>query len=233
MVEIPAGVFKFSTARSFLSPNEAIPYPDYSAGRTVAVTKFFMDQYPATNEQFNAFLKATRYRPKDTTNFLKRWIKGNPPEGLTNHPVVYVSLEDARAYARWAGKRLPTEIEWQYAAQGTDGRKYPWGSDFDSTRCNNGLGRMTPVDAYPTGKSPFGVMDLIGNVWQLTNDVYDNGSYYFGIIRGGSYYNPTASVWYIKGGPQPADNPQILLMVSPGFDRSATVGFRCVKDATR
>jgi formylglycine-generating enzyme required for sulfatase activity len=146
---------------------------------------------------------------------------------------VYVSLEDARAYARWAGKRLPTEIEWQYAAQGADGRKYPWGSDFDSTRCNNSLGRTTPVDAYPMGKSPFGVMDLIGNVWQLTNDVYDNGSYYLGIIRGGSYYNPTASVWYIKGGPQPADNPQILLMVSPGFDRSATVGFRCVKDATR
>jgi formylglycine-generating enzyme required for sulfatase activity len=233
MVEIPAGVFKFSTSRSFLSPNEAIPYPDYSAGRTVVVPKFFMDQYPVTNEQFGAFLKATRYRAKDTTNFLRQWVKGSPPEGLTNHPVVYVSLEDARAYARWSGKRLPTEIEWQYAALGTDGRKYPWGTDFDSTRCNNSLGTTTPVDAYPTGKSPFGVMDLIGNVWQLTNDVYDNGSYYFGIIRGGSYYNPTASAWYIKGGPQPADNPQILLMVSPGFDRSATVGFRCVKDATR
>jgi formylglycine-generating enzyme required for sulfatase activity len=233
MVEIPAGVFKFSTSRSFLSPNEAIPYPDYSAGRTVVVPKYFMDQYPVTNEQFGAFLKATRYRAKDTTNFLRQWVKGSPPEGLTNHPVVYVSLEDARAYARWSGKRLPTEIEWQYAALGTDGRKYPWGTDFDSTRCNNSLGTTTPVDAYPTGKSPFGVMDLIGNVWQLTNDVYDNGSYYFGIIRGGSYYNPTASAWYIKGGPQPADNPQILLMVSPGFDRSATVGFRCVKDATR
>jgi len=76
-----------------------------------------------------------------------------------------------------------------------------------------------------------GVMDLIGNVWQLTNDVYDNGSYYFGIIREGSYYNPTASVWYIEGGPQAADKPQILLMISPGFDRNATVGFRCVKEA--
>jgi len=74
-------------------------------------------------------------------------------------------------------------------------------------------------------------MDLIRNVWQLTKDVYDNGSYYFGIIREGSYYNPTASVWYIKGGPQPADKPQILLMISPGFDRNATVGFRCVKEA--
>ncbi len=233
MVEIPAGTFKFSTARSFLSPNEAIPYPDYSAARLVAVKKFYLDRYPVTNAQFAAFLKATRYKPKDPTNFLKHWVKGSPPKGLENHPVVYVSLEDAKAYARWAGKRLPTEVEWQYAAQGTDGRKYPWGSEFDSTKCNNSLGKTTPVDAFPGGKSPFGVMDLIGNVWQLTNDVYDDGSYYFGIIRGGSFYNPASSVWYIRGGPQPADNPQILLMVSPGFDRSATVGFRCVKDATQ
>jgi iron(II)-dependent oxidoreductase len=233
MVEIPAGSFKFSTSRSFLSPNEAIPYPDYSAARLVVVKKFFMDRYPVTNLQFAAFLKATHFKPKDSTNFLKHWVKGAPPRGLENHPVVYVSLDDARAYARWAGKRLPTEVEWQYAAQGTDGRKYPWGNEFDSTKCNNSLGRTTPVDAFPRGASPFGVMDLIGNVWQLTNDVYDDGSYYFGIIRGGCFYNPVSSFWYIRGGPQPADNPQILLMVAPGFDRSATVGFRCVKDATQ
>jgi formylglycine-generating enzyme required for sulfatase activity len=233
MVEIPGGTFKFSTARSLLSPNEAIPYPDYAAARLIAVKKFYMDRYPVTNAQFHAFLKASHHKPKDPMNFLRHWVNGSPPKGLENHPVVYVSLEDAKAYARWAGKRLPTEVEWQYAAQGTDGRKYPWGNEFDSTKCNNGLGRTTPVDAFPGGKSPFGVMDLIGHVWQLTNDVYDNGSYYFGIIRGGSFFNPASSVWYIRGGPQPADNPQILLMVSPGFDRSATVGFRCVKDGTQ
>jgi formylglycine-generating enzyme required for sulfatase activity len=233
MVEIPGGTFKFSTARSLLSPNEAIPYPDYAAARLIAVKKFYMDRYPVTNAQFHAFLKASHHKPKDPMNFLRHWVNGSPPKGLENHPVVYVSLEDAKAYARWAGKRLPTEVEWQYAAQGTDGRKYPWGNEFDSTKCNNGLGRTTPVDAFPGGKSPFGVMDLIGNVWQLTNDVYDDGSYYFGIIRGGSFFNPASSVWYIRGGPQPADNPQILLMVSPGFDRSATVGFRCVKDGTQ
>ncbi len=75
------------------------------------------------------------------------------------------------------------------------------------------------------------ILDLVGNVWQLTNDVYDNGSYYFVIIRGGSYYNPTSSWWYVQGGPQQLDKTQMLLMVSPGFDRNATVGFRCVKDA--
>ena len=73
-------------------------------------------------------------------------------------------------------------------------------------------------------------MDMVGNVWQMTNDIYFNGSYYFMIIRGGSHYRPDSSWWYIQGGPQPLDKTQMMLMVSPGFDRSATVGFRCVKD---
>jgi iron(II)-dependent oxidoreductase len=231
MVAVPAGVFKYKTTRSFLSPNEAIPYPEYADGRRVLVELFFIDVCPVTNEQFKAFLTATNYKPTDSTNFLRHWIAGKPPTGLDRHPVANVSLDDARAYARWRGKRLPTEVEWQYAAQGGDGRMYPWGNQFDSTRCNNNLGRTTPVDQFPSGKSPFGVMDLVGNVWQLTNDVYDNGSNYFGMIRGGSYYNPKASVWYIQGGPQRVDNPQILLMVGQGLDRNATVGFRCVKDA--
>jgi formylglycine-generating enzyme required for sulfatase activity len=230
MVAIPAGVFTFKTSRSFLSPNETIPYPDYADGRSIFVQRFFIDVYPVTNAQFKSFVTATSYKPKDSTNFLKHWIAGKPPKGLEHHPVVNVSLDDAKAYARWSGKRLPTEAEWQYAAQGTDARKYPWGDQFDSTRCNNSLGRTTAVDQFPSGKSPFDVMDLVGNVWQLTNDVYDNGSNYFGIIRGGSFYNPKASVWYIQGGPQRVDNPQILLMVGQGLDRNATVGFRCVKD---
>ena len=153
--------------------------------------------------------------------------------GSEKHPVVYVDRNDVAAYARWAGKRLPTELEWQYAAQGTDGRKYPWGKEFDSTRCNYGTQATAPVDAFPSGASPFGVMDMVGNVWQLTADLYANGTFYYGMLRGGSYYNPTSSWWYVRGGPQPVDNPQILLLVAPGFDRCATVGFRCVKDAVR
>lgn len=231
MVEIPSGSFLYKTARSFLSPNEVIPYPEYFQGQTVNATRYFIDRYPVTNEDYHKFLTSSRYKPADTTNFLRHWISGRPPKGKENHPVVYVGLEDARAYARWAGKRLPTELEWQYAAQGSDGRKYPWGPAFDSTKCNSSLGHTTAVDAFSGGASPFGVLDLVGNVWQLTNDVYDNGSYTFGMIRGGSHYNPTASYWYVKGGPQPVDNPQILLLVSPALDRNATVGFRCVKDA--
>ncbi|MBK7215002.1 MAG: SUMF1/EgtB/PvdO family nonheme iron enzyme, partial [Bacteroidales bacterium] len=150
---------------------------------------------------------------------------------IQDHPVVYVSLEDARAYAKWAGKRLPTEIEWQYAAQGTDARAFPWGNQMDSTKCNYSLNHTTAVYTFPSGRSPFGVVDLVGNVWQITDDVYFNGSYFFNIIRGGSNYNPKGSIWYVIGGPVPVTHPEMLLMVSPGFDRSPTVGFRCVKDA--
>jgi iron(II)-dependent oxidoreductase len=110
-------------------------------------------------------------------------------------------------------------------------RKFPWGGSMDSTKCNYNLNYPTRVDAFPGGASPFGVKDMIGNVWQLTNDIYDNGCYYYEIIRGGSYYHPTASIWYVTGGPVPADHPEMLLLISPGLDRNATVGFRCVKDA--
>ena len=150
---------------------------------------------------------------------------------MENHPVVYVSYQDAKAYADWTGKRLPTEQEWQYSAQGSSFRKWPWGDTFDASRCNFNVYHTTAVDAFPEGISPFGVMDLVGNVWQITGDVYDNGAYYFNVIKGGSYYKPGKSQWYLKGGPRPLSHSQIQLMVGPSFDRSSTVGFRCIMDA--
>jgi gamma-glutamyl hercynylcysteine S-oxide synthase len=233
MVRIPGGTFTYRSTRSFLSPNEVIPYPGSADPRLCPVAAFYMDTYPVTNAQFREFMVATHYVPADRTNFLKHWVNGAPAPGTEKHPAVYIDRNDAAAYARWAGKRLPTEVEWQYAAQGTDGRTYPWGPVFDSTRCNYRIGTATPVDAFPSGVSPFGVMDLVGNVWQLTADLYTNGTFSYLMLRGGSYYDPTSSWWYVRGGPQPVDNPQILLLISPGFDRCATVGFRCVKDASR
>ena len=230
MVEIPAADFEYSAVLPE-DANPVVPYPDLSAVHREFLHRYFMDVFPVTNEQFARFLKGTGYRPADTVNFLRHWKDGLIPKGLESHPVVWVSLEDARAFARWAGKRLPTAVEWQYAAQGTDGRRYPWGDRFDSTRCNYRLNRTSPVRAFPAGGSPFGVQDLVGNVWQMTNDIYFNGSYYYQIIRGGSFYAPASSIWYLKSGPVPVNQQQMLLMVSPGFDRSSTVGFRCVKDA--
>ena len=102
------------------------------------------------------------------------------PEGWGNKPVTWVSLEDARAYAKWAGKRLPHEWEWQYAAQGTDGRMYPWGERLESAGLFRCRIRAEPwrsaadVDAHPAGASPFGVMDMVGNVWQWTDEFTTN-----------------------------------------------------------
>ncbi len=227
MVEIPAGTFVYTVTKG----DQFIPYPFVPDSQVITMKKYFMDRFPVTNIEFKKFIDATHYKPKDKTNYLKNWINGTYPKGEGNLPVVYVGRQDAEAYAKWAGKRLPTEVEWQYAGQGGDTLSWPWGSDFDSTRCNNSSGVLTPVDKFPQGKSKFGVEDMVGNVWQITNDVYDDGSYYMEMIRGGSYYNPTSSWWYVKGGPQPLNHQQFLLMVSPGFDRNATVGFRCVKDA--
>lgn len=231
MVEIPAGKFNCVIRRDSLAQEAFIAFPDYSKPQILDMKRFFMDKFPVTNAEFYAFLQASGYKPADTANFLKHWVDYKPPVGLENHPVVFVSLSDAMAYAQWAGKRLPTEAEWQYAAQGTDQRRYPWGNVMDSTRCNYNLNYTTPVNNFRKGASLFGVIDLVGNVWQMTNDVYDNGSYRYNIIRGGSFYHPTSSIWYVTGGPVPANHPEMILMVSPSLDRCATIGFRCVKDA--
>jgi len=226
MVLVPSAVIEYRLT----SADEFVPYP--SGGEVIMASpdSFLLDRYPVTNEEFLQFIRASGYIPSDTSNYLRHWEQGLPVTGQERYPVVWISLEDARAFARWAGKRLPTESEWQLAAQGTDGREWPWGNEFHATKCNNGFGRPTPVDAFPKGESPYGVADLVGNVWQMTNDVYSNGAYYFNIIRGGSWFRPESSWWYVRGGPQPLSMTQMQLLVSPGYDRSATVGFRCLKD---
>ena len=226
MVLVPKSKITFSVT----TDEDFIVYPGINVPVTAEVDSFLIDKYPVTNDHFYQFLGNSGYRPADTTNFLRHWQNGIYRQGQDKYPVVYVSYEDINAYLKWAGKRLPTQAEWQLAAQGTDGRKWPWGDEFHGTWCNNAFGRLTPVDAFPKGSSPYNVMDLVGNIWQVTNDMYFNGTNYFVIIRGGSYYKPESSWWYIRGGPQQLDRTQILLMMSQGFDRSATVGFRGVKD---
>lgn len=226
MVLVPSATIRYTLQAN----DEFVPYPGAGMETTATPDSFLVDRFPVTNEEYLKFIQGSRYIPSDTSNYLRHWERGLPVSGQERYPVVWVSLEDARAYARWAGKRLPTEEEWQLAAQGTDGREWPWGNEFHATKCNNGFGRPTPVDAFPKGESPYGVADLVGNVWQMTDDVWCNGAYYFNIIRGGSWFRPESSWWYIKGGPQPLTTTQMQLLVSPGYDRSATVGFRCVRD---
>jgi formylglycine-generating enzyme required for sulfatase activity len=140
MIRIPAGAFRFRiSGMEIEGKNEIgvdVQYPWENSPRrhhdhTMNLPSYYVDRYPVTNEQFGRFMAATHYHPKDDHNFLRDWKNGSFPPGGANKPVTWVSLEDARAYAAWAGKRLPHEWEWQYAAQGADGRLYPWGSEWD------------------------------------------------------------------------------------------------------
>jgi formylglycine-generating enzyme required for sulfatase activity len=217
------------------------------------IKTFYMDKYPVTNAEFKKFLDASHYHPKDDLNFLKDWQGGTYPEGWANKPVTWVSLEDAREYARWAGKRLPHEWEWQYAAQGNDGRQFPWGNcDWLQPQIPDGppscaslaggpdkfaplpdKGRVmlaaSDVSGHPNGASPFGVMDMVGNVWQWTDEYVDEHTR-AAILRGGSHYRPQGSVWYFPQAYKSREHGKLLLM-APSYDRSGAVGFRCVKDA--
>ncbi len=202
----------------------------------VTVDPFFIDRHPVTNSEFQTFLERTGYRPEDDHNFLKHWSGGTYPPGWGDKPVTWVSLEDARAFARWAGKRLPHEWEWQYAAQGSDGRRYPWGNEWDPKAVppldsGRSMGPPADVGAFPAGASPFGVEDLVGNVWQWTDEYVDDHTR-AAILRGGSYYRPQGSRWYFPQAYELTTHGKYLLM-APSLDRSGAVGFRLVVDAVR
>ncbi|CAN5433758.1 hypothetical protein BH10PSE17_BH10PSE17_32290 [soil metagenome] len=139
MVEIPAADYRFKVhgleVEGTNQEGVDVAYPWEASARrfhehVIPIKRFFIDRTPVTNQQFKAFLDATRYAPKDAENFLKDWVAGSYPAGWQDRPVTWVSLDDARAYAGWAGKRLPHEWEWQYSAQGSDGRAYPWGETW-------------------------------------------------------------------------------------------------------
>jgi iron(II)-dependent oxidoreductase len=199
----------------------------------IHIPQFRIDRYPVSNAEFKEFLKATSYHPADDHNFLRDWKNGDYPTGWARKPVTWVSIEDARAYAKWAGKRLPHEWEWQYAAQGRDNRNYPWGDAWDpaAVPAPDKSRQMDPAsdsDAHPAGASPFGVMDLVGNVWQWT-DEYCDGHTCAAILRGGSHYQPQGSRWYFPQAYRLSEHGKYLLM-APSLDRAGTVGFRCAQD---
>jgi len=195
------------------------------------IKKMAIDETPVTNAMFKEFLSRSGYEPRIRENFLKHWRNGQIPAGKEDHPVVYVDLNDARAYSNWAGKRLPTEFEWQYAAQGPDALAYPWGSEMKENKCNqNTDGETTPVKQFPEGKSPFGCFDMCGNTWELTESETSDTRSRFVMLKGGSCFKAKGSHWYTDGGPQKNNFLAKMLLLWPGLDRCATIGFRCVID---
>jgi len=243
MLRIPGGDYDFQVRGIEIEggndPGVDVQYPWENVGRRthrqrVRVASLYMDRTPVTNTEYKTFLKATNYHPKDDHNFLRDWKDGSYPAGSDKKPVTWVSIEDARAYAVWAGKRLPHEWEWQYAAQSADSRVYPWGQEWNpkaSPAADRGhvMRALADVDAFPQGASPFGVLDLEGNVSQWTDEYRDEHTR-AAILRGGASYQPIGSIWYF---PQTyrLDEHQKYLLMSPGRDRAGTIGFRCVMDA--
>jgi formylglycine-generating enzyme required for sulfatase activity len=177
MVLIPAGEFlmgsdpqKDKYAEDNEQPQHTLYLPDYYLAKT-----------PVTNAQYAAFVQVTGHAPP------RHWkSERKPPRGKEEHPVVWVTWHDAVAYCDWlaevSGKpyRLPSEAEWEKGARGSDGRIYPWGNRWDAKRCNSyegGKGDTTPVGTYPQGASPYGLLDMAGNVWEWTRSVYKDYPY--------------------------------------------------------
>lgn len=220
------------------------PHPSREHSVTLPIDAFFLDATPVSNAEFEPFLAT--YTPADKHNFLRQW-NGSircPPQ-LANVPVTFVSLNEARRYCEWAGKRLPTEWEWQYAAQGPNGSQpYPWGAqchgDDKGSPCRPPVvtSQTSPGPPHvhscsPQGDSPFGVADLVGSVWQYTAEFTDTHSR-SATVRGGSNWmaginGTVGSHWYFPAAPTLDLHGKYMLM-SDSYERAGTLGFRCAQD---
>lgn len=247
MVHIPSGEFNFMTSGVEIEGNDSqgvdvqFPweaYPRRFHEKNMHLNAFYIDKYPVTTTNYSKYLSATGYQPISSYNWLRNWEgKSTPPASIADVPVTYVSLNEARKYCAWAhgGSRLPQTYEWQYAAQGHDGRTYTWGSDMNETnfpRQQNGTNYLgpEPVTAHsPAGDSPFGVSDLIGNVWQYTSEFQDEHTRSV-ILKGGSNYRPFGSAWYFRQA-KALNRHQKYFLMDDSYERAGTIGFRCVVDA--
>jgi formylglycine-generating enzyme required for sulfatase activity len=249
---IPAGAFILGSAPSELEA------ADISEARTdgakaetpqcqPVLPAFYFGVFAVTNEQFALFLTETQPNPEELTRWLPRLGKILPPlemaagyrveGGYESHPIVHISWFGADAYAKWAGLRLPREIEWEKAARGPEGRIFPWGDDWDETRLNrsNQTGdeadAVTPVDAHLEGCSPYGIFQMVGNVEEWCSEPYDAEVYtryskndlqppgmgHRKVLRGGSF-----------GREHPQDFRCALRQSSvPGPAKGRLTGLRC------
>ena len=225
MVLVPAGEFTMGSPEGD---------PDERPAHKVQISSFYMDKYEVTVKQYAVFLQESGGdRPSE-------WKTMNKSSNQ-NRPVMGVDWADAARYCKWAGKRLPTEAEWEKAARGTDGRLYPWGNEpptplhanYGKKEWNNHEA-LVPVGTLEAGKSPYGVYDMAGNVWEWVSDWYDHDYYKqspsdsptgpptggFKVIRGGSW---NASARNLRAADRYFDPPSFRSQYVPGF--------RCAKNS--
>ena len=221
MVEIPAGPF-------IMGSDEADP--EDAPAQQIDLPAFEIDKFEVTNADFGAFVQATGYKTfaeqQGVTTWRDEWDMGED-----NHPVTMVTWDDAQAYCEWVGKRLPTEAEWEKAARGEDGRRFPWGNDWDPNKANvkeRGLRGTAAVASFGEGASPYGVVDMTGNVWEWTADWYQgypnntaDDPYYgeqFRVTRGGGWFDE-----------EPQSTTFNRNAADPGKTANDDVGFRCAR----
>lgn len=219
MVAVPGGPFVRGSAN-----DDEDARPEEQPQQKIELGAFYIDRNPVTVADYKAYLDATGQSPSP------EWEEFNDVQNAPEQPVVYVNWKDAKDYARWAGKRLPTEAEWEKAARGADGRTYPWGDEPPTEeRAHFDADQPDPVGARKAGASPWGVHDMAGNVFEWVLDWYDADYYAKAperdptgpesgakkVIRGGSFaHGPFALRCATRG------------RYKPGA-RRANHGFRC------
>jgi len=208
MVLVPAGEFLYGQNK-----------------QRATLPAFYIDRTEVTNAAYRAFTQATG-RP----------LPEGFPEAKGDYPVADVTIADARAFAAWAGKRLPTALEWEKAARGTDGRNFPWGNEADASRANVGGGQLQPADSFSSGASPSGGLNFIGNAWELV-DQQRQPPADVSVFRSMKPPPGPNEQWYMIRG-QSAGEPLSADAIWDSYGvperwRGALIGFRCAKDAPK
>jgi formylglycine-generating enzyme required for sulfatase activity len=222
-VYVPAGSFQMGSDSGESDEKPAHP---------VTLDAFWIDRTEVTNKMYALCVEAGKCSLPSSVGSSKRGdYYGNAQ--YNNYPVIYVSWDNTKAYCEWAGRRLPTEAEWEKAARGTGGRTYPWGDATpDSTRLNFNSpdSDTTEVGKYPSGVSPYGALDMAGNVWEWVNDWYDEAYYSNSplknpqgpdsgqsrVLRGGSWF---VNVRLVRAANREGDEPDLF----------NGIGFRCAR----
>ena len=235
LILIPAGPFPMGVPKGDRDGGRD-EYPNHE----VLLDAYNIDKFEVTNGRYREFVRATGHRPpqhgKDPSRNL--WQGDMMPDSIADQPVINVDWHDANAYCTWAGRRLPTEAEWEKAARGTDDRRFPWGNVEPTHKHLNfnqrwqGEHTLKPVGSYEAGKSPFGVYDMAGNVWEWVADWYD--TYYYEKSPARNPKGPaTGTHKVLRSSGWEVETPlvrSVTRVMSDPMNRNHSTGFRCAAD---